>query len=465
MLSAALLNLPAAKALETDAAVPAYPFANPARFTEMQNQLPSLSSDATDTSDFSTQLATMAKSIGETSMQDESEASLGQQASLWAFNHFRDTLAERAVAKGQSLLSPYGTASLSLQVDREGNFNGSGGQLLTPWQDKYQYLTFSQVGFAQTNDGLTGNFGLGQRWIAGKWLLGYNGFIDRLFDQDLQRASVGTEAWSDFLRFSANYYAPLSGWRNRGLTQQTRLARGYDITTKGYLPFYRQLGMSVTYEQYLGDNVDLFNNGTGYSNPAAVQVGVNYTPVPLVTFTASHKEGEGGQSQDQFGLTLNYRPGVALSQQLSADNVAEALSLRGSRYDITERDNTPVLAFRQRKTLSVFLATPPWQLQAGETLPLKLQIRSTWKITRVSWQGDTQALSLTPPPNSTDPQGWSIIMPQWDSTPGASNQYRLSVTLEDEKQQRVTSNWITLQLSPPMTLQNPRANTFDVMAP
>ncbi|YCI31358.1 YchO/YchP family invasin [Erwinia sp. PK3-005] len=458
------LPIPDARAFQPEGRVPDAPFDDPARFSTQQQELPSLGGDASSEDAFSTRLAQIAKSIGEAS-NNASDASFGQQAGVWAFNHLRDEVTERLVDEGQSLLSPYGTAQLSLQVDMEGNFIGSGGQLLTPWQDNYQYLTFSQLGVTQTDDGLMGNAGLGQRWVAGNWLLGYNALVDRQLDSGLQRASLGTEAWSDFLRLSANYYAPLGSWRNSSTSQQNRMARGYDITSQGYLPFYRQLGVSVTWEQYLGDRVDLFNNGSLEKNPVAVKVGVNYTPVPLLTFTASHKEGESGQSQDQLGMRINYRPGVALSKQLSADNVAEARSLRGSRYDLVERNTTPVLEFRQRKDLSVFLATPPWQLQSGETLTLKLQIRAVNRITAVSWQGDTQALSLTPPANNTNPHGWSVIMPQWDSNPGASNQYRLSVTLEDEKQQRVTSNWITLQVTPPMTLQSSATDRFDMMQP
>jgi hypothetical protein len=81
-----------------------------------------------------------------------------------------------------------------------------------------------------------------------------------------------------------------------------------------------------------------------------------------------------------------------------------------------------------------------------------LEIKTTNKITHVSWQGDTQALSLTPSQNSNDPHGWSLIVPQWDDSPGASNSYRLSVTLEDDKHQLVTSNWIQLQVTTPLTL-------------
>lgn len=463
--SGIVLAAPEVHALQTATPLAKYPFDNPSRFTEMQSGLPDLGNSTSSDDAFATQLATVAKDIGQASMDSSNDDALGKQAGEWAFNHFRDEVAERVADRGQSLLSPYGTANLSLQVDMEGSLNGSSAQLLTPWQDKYQYLTFTQLGVSQTDDHTVGNAGLGQRWFAGKWLLGYNAFIDRQFDSGLQRAGVGTEAWGDYLRFSANYYHPLSGWRDSSSTSQARLARGYDITTQGYLPFYRQLGLSLTYEQYLGDDVDLFNSGNSYRNPVAVKVGVNYTPVPLLSFTASHKEGEGGESQDQFGMNVNYRIGVALRKQLSADYVAEARSLRGSRYDAVERNNAPVLEFRQRKTLSVFLATPPWQVQAGETLPLKLQIRAANSISKVSWQGDTQALSLTPPANNSDPQGWTIIMPQWDNSPDASNEYRLSVTLEDNKQQRVTSNWITLKLSPPMALEDSTPDDYNLMAP
>jgi hypothetical protein len=40
-------------------------------------------------------------------------------------------------------------------------------------------------------------------------------------------------------------------------------------------------------------------------------------------------------------------------------------------------------------------------------------------------------------------------MPAWDSSEGASNRWRLSVVVEDEKGQRVSSNEITLALTEP----------------
>ncbi|UWS35287.1 YchO/YchP family invasin [Erwinia pyrifoliae] len=440
------------------------PFADPARFAKMQQQLPELGT-VHDNDQLAKKIAEAAKSIGEASMNSDSDRSLREEAGIWVFNRFRDAAKQRAASEGEQLLSPYGRASVSLALSDDGSFNGSSAQLVTPWQDNYSYLTFSQLGIEQSEYGSVGNAGLGQRWIAGSWRVGYNAFVDSLLGPDRQRGSLGAEAWGKYLRFSANYYQPLSGCRNHSNSALMRMARGYDITTRGYLPFYRQLGVTLSYEQYLGEGVDLFNSGNAVANPAAVSLGINYTPVPLFTLSASHKEGDGGESQDKFALKMNYRLGVALSQQLSADNVAAAQSLSGSRYDGVNRNNSPVMAFRQLKTLSVFLATPPWQLQPGETLPLKLQIAHSNAIKAVSWQGDTQALSLTPPPNNVDPQGWSIIMPAWNSQQGANNSWHLSVTLEGSKHQRVTSNWITLKLSPPMTLQAADRGNFSFSAP
>lgn len=76
-------------------------------------------------------------------------------------------------------------------------------------------------------------------------------------------------------------------------------------------------------------------------------------------------------------------------RQLLADYVAEAHSLHGSRYDQVQRNAVPVLAFKQRKSLSVFLATQPWSLQPGTSLALKVQVPARYPLTAVSWQGDT----------------------------------------------------------------------------
>lgn len=420
-----------------------------------QNPLSSSAGDlpnmglAPETDAAARRIAAMAKKFGEDSMVDNG-LDTGEQAQLFAFTSLRDLLTAKVTDEAQSLLSPWGKASFNLQVDQHGSWKGSNGSLFTPWQDNNRYLTWSQLGLSQQNNGTTGNLGLGQRWVAGNWLLGYNSFYDNELTTQLQRAGFGAEAWGEYLRLSANYYQPLNGWRGQTDTVEQRLARGYDVTAQAWLPFYRHINTSLSFEQYFGDNVTLFDSDTGYRNPVAVTMGINYTPVPLITLTAQHKQGESGIAQENLGLKLNYRFGVPLQKQLSADEVATTSSLRGSRYDSVERESVPVMQFRQRKTLSVFLATPPWQPQPGETVLLKLQVKATYGIRSLSWQGDTKALSLTPPAQMRSADGWSIILPAWQE--GAANEYHLAVTLEDEKGQRVTSNTIVLKPAAPLLI-------------
>ncbi|HAO2927990.1 TPA: inverse autotransporter invasin YchO [Escherichia coli] len=272
---------------------------------------------------------------------------------------------------------------------------------------------------------------------------------DALSQQVNQHVESWLSPWGEYLRLSANFYQPFAAWHEQTATQEQRMARGYDLTARMRMPFYQLLNTSVSVEQYFGDRVDLFNSGTGYHNPVALSLGLNYTPVPLVTVTAQHKQGESGENQNNLGLNLNYRFGVPLKKQLSAGEVAESQSLRGSRYDNPQRNNLPTLEYRQRKTLTVFLATPPWDLKPGETVPLKLQIRSRYGIRQLIWQGDTQILSLTPGAQANSEEGWTLIMPDWQNGEGASNHWRLSVVVEDNQGQRVSSNEITLTLVEP----------------
>ncbi|SQB40043.1 intimin-like protein [Citrobacter koseri] len=394
------------------------------------------------------QFAEMVKAFGEASMTDNG-LDTGEQARQFAFGQVRDAVSEQVNHQLESWLSPWGNASVDLRIDNEGSFTGSRGGWFIPWQDNTRYLTWSQLGLTQQDDGLVSNVGIGQRWARDGWLLGYNTFYDNLLDENLQRAGFGAEAWGEYLRLSANYYQPFASWHEQTTALEQRMARGYDVTAQMRMPFYQHLNTSVSVEQYFGERVDLFDSGTGYHNPVAVKLGLNYTPVPLVTVTAQHKQGESGVSQNNLGLNLNYRFGVPLNKQLSASEVAESQSLRGSRYDNPQRNNLPTMEYRQRKTLTVFLATPPWDLQPGETVPLKVQIRSRHGVRHVTWQGDTQALSLTAGAKADSAEGWTIIMPAWDSSEGVTNRWRLSVVVEDEQGQRVSSNEITLSLTEP----------------
>lgn len=132
-------------------------------------------------------LAEMAKAFGEASMTDNG-LTTGEQARQFAFGQVRDALSGEVNQQIETWLSPWGSASVDLLVDEEGKFTGSSGRWFVPWQDNNRYLSWSQLGLTQQTDGLVSNAGIGQRWLAGTWLLGYNTFYDNLLDENLQRA-------------------------------------------------------------------------------------------------------------------------------------------------------------------------------------------------------------------------------------------------------------------------------------
>ena len=137
---------------------------------EENRSLPDLGSSASQ-SDFSKQLAEIAQSIAQENSSN-TDTSLGHSAGLWAFDHLRDQLSEKLNQAGQSLLSPYGRTNINLDVDLNGNFDGTSARLLSPLEDNDRYLVYSQLGISQSSPGTTGSVGVGQRWGAGHWLFG-----------------------------------------------------------------------------------------------------------------------------------------------------------------------------------------------------------------------------------------------------------------------------------------------------
>ncbi len=139
-------------------------------------------------------VAEMVKAFGEASMTDNG-LTAGEQARQFAFGQLRDVVSDEVNQKVESWLSPWGSANIDFKVDNEGSFTGSHGDWFVPLQDNNRYLSWGQLGVTQQDQGLVGNVGLGQRWIAGDWLLGYNTFYDTLLDDNYSRAGLGAEAW------------------------------------------------------------------------------------------------------------------------------------------------------------------------------------------------------------------------------------------------------------------------------
>jgi len=93
--------------------------------------------------------------------------------------------------------------------------------------------------------------------------------------------------------------------------------------------------------------VALFDKNKQLENPRALIVGLNYTPVPLLTLAVEQRVGSGDQSEDRISLQINYRLGLSWREQFSPQGVAAIRTLAVSRYDSVERNGDMVLDYQQ----------------------------------------------------------------------------------------------------------------------
>ncbi|MBD2815998.1 inverse autotransporter beta domain-containing protein [Xenorhabdus sp. Flor] len=275
-----------------------------------------------------------------------SPSALVEQAKSYALGKFNSTIASET----QKWLSQFGTAKINFAIDRKGRLENNSLDLLLPLYDnKADWLIFSQLGYRNKDSRNTINLGLGGRYFFQNWMYGLNTFYDHDLTGKNKRVGLGGEIWGDYIKLSANAYRRLSDWQISRYFEDhhERPASGYDINGEFFLPAYPNLGGKLSYEQYFGKNVTLFDRNTKQKNPSQVKLGVTYTPIPLITMGVNYKQGEGGRTETQFLANLNYRLGVPLGIQLSPNNVAAMRTLAGERYDLVERNNNIVLDHRK----------------------------------------------------------------------------------------------------------------------
>ncbi|MDX7991700.1 inverse autotransporter beta domain-containing protein [Xenorhabdus littoralis] len=275
-----------------------------------------------------------------------SPSELAEQAKSYALGKINNTIASEA----QKWLSQSSTAKINFGFDRKGRLENNSIDLLVPLYDnKADWFFFSQLGYRNKNSRNTVNLGLGGRYFNQNWMYGLNTFYDYDITGKNRRVGLGGEVWGNYIKFSANAYRRLSDWQiSRNFEEHhERPANGYDINGEFFLSAYPNLGGKLSYAQYFGENVTLFNRQTKQRNPSQTKIGVIYTPIPLITMGVDYKQGTDGQSETLFLTNFNFRLGVPLSAQLSPDNVASMRTLAGSRYDLVERENNIVLDHRE----------------------------------------------------------------------------------------------------------------------
>ncbi len=372
-------------------------------------------------------------------------ASAGQSlannnASSFAVN----TLSTQATKEVVDWLQQYGNARIKLNVDDSFSLKDSSFDFLYPWLDTQDYVLFSQTSLHRTDDRNQTNIGLGIRhFTPDNAMLGANVFYDYDLSRSHSRAGFGVEYWRDYFRLGVNTYFGLSDWKNsRDIDDYLeRPANGWDFSAEGWLPAYPQLGASIQFEKYYGKNVGLFGSDNLQENPYAVTGGISYTPVPLIKFSAQHKQGQSNVHDTTFGVEFNYRPGVSLAEQLSSDNVAVMREVQNRRYDFVERNNNIVLEYKKKHALKISL---PESVQGeGESIiPATLTINNaSGGIKSVQW--NDSAFTAAGGKISGNGTSWQITLPAYKSE--GVNSWNVGATVQDNRGN--VSNYAVMNIS------------------
>ncbi|BDT16766.1 hypothetical protein EC204B2_01070 [Escherichia coli] len=373
------------------------------------------------------QIASTSQQIGSLLAEDMNSEQAANMARGWASSQTSGAMTD--------WLSRFDTARITLGVDEDFSLKNSQFDFLHPWYETPDNLFFSQHTLHRTDERTQINNGLGWRHFTPTWLSGINFFFDHDLSRYHSRAGIGAEYWRDYLKLSSNGYLRLTNWRSAPELDndyEARPANGWDVRAEGWLPAWPHLGGKLVYEQYYGDEVALFDKDDRQSNPHAITAGLNYTPFPLMTFSAEQRQGKQGENDTRFAVDFTWQPGSAMQKQLDPNEVAARRSLAGSRYDLVDRNNNIVLEYRKKELVRLTL-TDPVTGKSGEVKSLVSSLQTKYALKGYNFEAT--ALEAAGGKVVTTGKDILVTLPayRFTSTPETDNTWPIEVTAEDVK--------------------------------
>ncbi|EGF7445633.1 inverse autotransporter adhesin YeeJ [Escherichia coli] len=373
------------------------------------------------------QIASTSQQIGSLLAEDMNSEQAANMARGWASSQASGAMTD--------WLSRFGTARITLGVDEDFSLKNSQFDFLHPWYETPDNLFFSQHTLHRTDERTQINNGLGWRHFTPTWMSGINFFFDHDLSRYHSRAGIGAEYWRDYLKLSSNGYLRLTNWRSAPELDndyEARPANGWDVRAEGWLPAWPYLGGKLVYEQYYGDEVALFDKDDRQSNPHAITAGLNYTPFPLMTFSAEQRQGKQGENDTRFAVDFTWQPGSAMQKQLDPNKVAARRSLAGSRYDLVDRNNNIVLEYRKKELVRLPL-TDPVTGKSGEVKSLVSSLQTKYALK--GYNVEATALEAAGGKVVTTGKDILVTLPayRFTSTPETDNTWPIEVTAEDVK--------------------------------
>ncbi|CTW76491.1 adhesin [Escherichia coli] len=373
------------------------------------------------------QIASTSQQIGSLLAEDMNSEQAANMARGWASSQASGAMID--------WLSRFGTARITLGVDEDFSLKNSQFDFLHPWYETPDNLFFSQHTLHRTDERTQINNGLGWRHFTPTWMSGINFFFDHDLSRYHSRAGIGAEYWRDYLKLSSNGYLRLTNWRSAPELDndyEARPANGWDVRAEGWLPAWPHLGGKLVYEQDYGDEVALFDKDDRQSNPHAITAGLNYTPFPLMTFSAEQRQSKQGENDTRFAVDFTWQPGSAMQKQLDPNEVAARRSLAGSRYDLVDRNNNIVLEYRKKELVRLTL-TDPVTGKSGEVKSLVSSLQTKYALK--GYNVEATALEAAGGKVVTTGKDILVTLPgyRFTSTPETDNTWPIEVTAEDVK--------------------------------
>lgn len=373
------------------------------------------------------QIASTSQQIGSLLAEDMNSEQAANMARGWASSQASGAMTD--------WLSRFGTARITLGVDEDFSLKNSQFDFLHPWYETPDNLFFSQHTLHRTDERTQINNGLGWRHFTPTWMSGINFFFDHDLSRYHSRSGIGAEYWRDYLKLSSNGYLRLTNWRSAPELDndyEARPANGWDVRAESWLPAWPHLGGKLVYEQYYGDEVALFDKDDRQSNPHAITAGLNYTPFPLMTFSAEQRQGKQGENDTRFAVDFTWQPGSAMQKQLDPNEVAARRSLAGSRYDLVDRNNNIVLEYRKKELVRLTL-TDPVTGKSGEVKSLVSSLQTKYALK--GYNVEATALEAAGGKVVTTGKDILVTLPayRFTSTPETDNTWPIEVTAEDVK--------------------------------
>ncbi|MBW4343268.1 inverse autotransporter adhesin YeeJ [Escherichia coli] len=373
------------------------------------------------------QIASTSQQIGSLLAEDMNSEQAANMARGWASSQASGAMTD--------WLSRFGTARITLGVDEDFSLKNSQFDFLHPWYETPDNLFFSQHTLHRTDERTQINNGLGWRHFTPTWMSGINFFFDHDLSRYHSRAGIGAEYCRDYLKLSSNGYLRLTNWRSAPELDndyEARPANGWDVRAESWLPAWPHLGGKLVYEQYYGDEVALFDKDDRQSNPHAITAGLNYTPFPLMTFSAEQRQGKQGENDTRFAVDFTWQPGSAMQKQLDPNEVAARRSLAGSRYDLVDRNNNIVLEYRKKELVRLTL-TDPVTGKSGEVKSLVSSLQTKYALK--GYNVEATALEAAGGKVVTTGKDILVTLPayRFTSTPETDNTWPIEVTAEDVK--------------------------------